>query len=35
MQATWRPTLPDFVEAAAVILETDPEKIERRHHPRP
>jgi death-on-curing protein len=25
----WRPTLTDFVEAAAVILETDPSQIER------
>ncbi len=29
MTATWRPTVRDFVEAAAVILDTDPEKIER------
>src|SRR5687767_11774326 len=29
MTATWRPSVRDFVEAAAVILETDPERIER------
>lgn len=29
MAAVWRPTLPDFVEAAAVILEAEPESIER------
>jgi death-on-curing protein len=29
VSATWRPTLPDFVEAAAVILEIDPGHIER------
>lgn len=29
MPARWRPRLADFVEAAAVILETDPERIER------
>lgn len=29
MTATWRPTVRDFVEAAAVILDVDPEKIER------
>jgi hypothetical protein len=27
--ARWRPRLADFVEAAAVILETDAERIER------
>ncbi len=29
MAEVWRPTLADFMEAAAVILETAPEQIER------
>jgi death on curing protein len=31
MGAGWRPTLSDFIEAAAVILESDPERV--RHLP--
>lgn len=29
MAEVWRPTLVDFVEAAAVVLETEPQRIER------
>ncbi len=29
MAEVWRPTLADFIEAAAVILETEPDQIER------
>ncbi len=29
MAEVWRPTLGDFIEAAAVILETEPQRIDR------